>query len=126
MALLVPPLVAGAIEIVDGGRIRMSGVEVANRIGTGLGHGAAPLRRHRRRLPPAAAFVVCEARRYFTPTPAPAAMAACCCRAFSSAWSMLKLAGRCRGGNSLNVLRNSPTIACAGTSRNARSAFHLS
>ena len=47
-------------------------------------------------------------------------------RAFSSAWSMLKLAGFCRGGNSSNVLRNSPTIACAGTSRNARSAIHLS
>jgi len=47
-------------------------------------------------------------------------------RAFSSAWSMLKLAGFCRGGNSSNVLRNSPTIVCAGTSRNARSAIHLS
>jgi len=63
---------------------------------------------------------------YFTPPPY--AFAICCslARAFSNAWSMLKLAGFWRGGNSWNVLRNSPTIACAGTSRNERSATHLS
>jgi hypothetical protein len=32
---------------------------------------------------------------------------------------MLKLAGRWRGGNLSNVFRNSPTMACAGTSMNA-------
>jgi hypothetical protein len=32
------------------------------------------------------------------------------------ALSMLKLDGFCRGGYSLKVFRNSPTIACAGTS----------
>ena len=56
----------------------------------------------------------------------PATIASCCCCAFSSAWSTLNDAGFCRGGNSLNVLRNSATIACAGMSRNARSAIHLS
>src|SRR5262249_50713635 len=38
--------------------------------------------------------------------------------------SRLKLAGFCRIGNSLKVCSHCPTIACAGTSRNARSAFH--
>jgi hypothetical protein len=62
---------------------------------------------------------------YFTPPPTAFDIAASCCRALSSASSMLKLAGFCLGGNSLNVLRNSPTMAWAGTSRNVRSAIHL-
>ena len=32
---------------------------------------------------------------------------------FSSTWSIEKLAGACRGGNSWNVDRNLPTVACA-------------
>ena len=63
--------------------------------------------------------------RYFVGATAAAAIAFSCRRAFSKASSMLKLAGFWRGGNSWNVLRNSPTIACAGTSRNARSTIHL-
>ena len=60
-------------------------------------------------------------RLVFIFTPPPVAMASCSplCRAFSSAWSMLKLAGRCRGGNSWKVRRNSaddrPGPAPAGT-----------
>jgi hypothetical protein len=64
-------------------------------------------------------------RTYFTPPPTAFDIAASCCRALSSASSMLKLAGFCLGGNSLKVLRNSPTVAWAGTSRNVRSAIHL-
>ena len=44
---------------------------------------------------------------------------------FSIAWSTLKLAALALGGNSWKLLRNSPTIACAGTSKNVRSAIHF-
>ncbi len=57
---------------------------------------------------------------------AAAAMAFRVSRAFSSAWSMLKLDGLWRGGKSRKVFRNSPTMACAATSRNARFVSHLS
>src|SRR5262245_30768135 len=97
---LVPPLVTSPIEVRGGWRVRMARVERLDRV-----------RRRRRHT------------RHFTPAPPLRSIAAWFCRAFSSAWSMLKLAGRCRGGNSWNVFRNSPTIAWAGTSRNARSAF---
>src|SRR6266436_6639886 len=40
---------------------------------------------------------------------------------FCNAWSRLKLPGLARGGNSLKVCRNCPTIACAGTNAHALS-----
>ncbi len=36
-----------------------------------------------------------------------------CCFSFSIAWSIVKVAGRWLGGNSLNVARNLATTACA-------------
>ena len=57
---------------------------------------------------------------------AAAAIFSCVALAFSSAWSIEKLAaGFWRGGNSWNVFKVYPTMACAGTSMNARSAIHL-
>lgn len=44
---------------------------------------------------------------------------------FSMASLTVKLAALARGGNSLNVSRYFPTIACTGTSRNARWACQL-
>jgi hypothetical protein len=44
---------------------------------------------------------------------------------FSMTESRLKLAGFWRGGNSLKLEIHCPTIAWAGTSRNARSIIHL-
>src|SRR5262249_6443350 len=66
-----------------------------------------------------------ESEVYFTPPPTAFAMAASCWRAFSRASPMLKLDGFWRGGNSLKVLRNSATMAWAGTRRNMRSADHF-
>ena len=63
---------------------------------------------------------------YFTPPPTAFAITFSCCRAFSKASSMLKLAGFWRGGNSWKVFRYAPTTACAGMSKNVRSAAHLS
>ena len=42
MAILVPPLVASAIEIGDGRRIGVAGVEVADGIGAHLGYASVP------------------------------------------------------------------------------------
>src|SRR5262245_42797797 len=83
--------------------------------------------RHRkcggRRTP--AAFISCCRRFYCGPPPVAPSSAFCDCMAFSSAWSTEKLEGFCLGGKSLNVFRNSPTIACAGMNTNMRSAAHF-
>jgi hypothetical protein len=44
---------------------------------------------------------------------------------FSITWSRLKLAGFCRGGNSLKLASQLATYACAGTSRKTRSILHI-
>ena len=116
VTIRVLPLVTCAIQIVDGRRIGMAGVEIGDWIArivqTRLQaestiSDAVPDREQRQspigdRLP--------HSDRYFTPAPPLVAIASCCLRAFSSAWSMLKLDGRCRGGKSLNVCRNCATI----------------
>jgi hypothetical protein len=63
---------------------------------------------------------------HFGPPPVAPASFASASVACSITLSMLKLDGFCRGGNSLKLFTNSPTIACAGTSVNIRSAFHFS
>ena len=42
VAILVPPLIAGTIQIFDRRRIRVAGIEVANGIGIHLGYASVP------------------------------------------------------------------------------------
>src|SRR5262249_19007159 len=93
---------------------------------------AAPPLRARRGGLPCSYFAIAGSGCFFgavepgPQAPAPAVAIACACSlALSRAWSMLKLAGFWRGGNSANVFKNSPTIACAGTIVNIRSAIHF-
>jgi hypothetical protein len=62
---------------------------------------------------------------YFTPTPEPLSSASLCRRSFSITSPMVKLAGRCLGGNSTSVCIYWPTSAPAGISIKARSVRHF-
>ena len=80
MSIAVLPFGACAIQIREGRRIRVFGIQRAHGIrgGVGCAHVSAGG----------------ECAHYFTPAPPLVSIAACCWRAFSSAWSMLKLDGR--------------------------------
>src|SRR5260370_15886313 len=74
---------------------------------------------------PAGVGLALSAPLYFTPPPMALAISACCRRAFSSASSMLKLAGFCRGGDCSNVLKESPTDCFVRPRQEQRSGGHL-